>query len=170
MNNMKNIRIEKVTLNVGAGKDVGKLDKGMILLEKLTGKKPTKTVTQKRIAAWGLRPGLPVGCKVTLRGEDAIKFIDRLIYAKDNKLSAKHFDGNGNIAFGIPEYIDVKDAEYLPEIGITGFEACITLTRPGFRVKTRRIFNKKVGKHHRISKEEAIDFIKSNFKVTIEGA
>ena len=170
MNKMREIRIAKLTLNIGAGKDVGKLDKGVILLEKLTGKKPTKTITQKRIAGWGIRPGLPVGCKVTLRGKDAFDFMARLVYAKDNKMIAKNFDENGNISFGIPEYIDIQDAEYLPEIGITGLEAAITLERRGFRVKKRKLFNSRVGKHHKITKQEAIDFMKSNFKVTVEGA
>ncbi|MFQ5474651.1 MAG: 50S ribosomal protein L5, partial [Candidatus Nanoarchaeia archaeon] len=86
MNKMECIGIEKVTLNIGAGKDTQKLDKGMVLLKELTGKAPTKTVTNKRIAAWALRPGLPIGCKVTIRGDEAKKILSRLLYAKDNKL------------------------------------------------------------------------------------
>ena len=170
MNSMQAIRIEKLTLNIGAGKDTRKLDNGVVLLKALTGKNPTKTTTTKRIAAWGLRPGLPIGVKVTLRGEDAKAFLTRLLYAKDNKLGAKQFDNNGNIAFGIPEYIDIKGAEYNPDIGITGLEACITLERKGFRVKKRKRFVSRVGMTHRISKEQAMDFLKTEFNATIEGA
>lgn len=65
MNPMRNIRIEKVTLNIGAGKDQNKLDKARLLLKAITGIEPVKTVTQKRIPGWGLRPGLPIGCKIT---------------------------------------------------------------------------------------------------------
>ena len=60
MNQMKNIRIEKVTLNVGAGKDQGKLERGIKLLKLLTGVDPVKTVTMKRVPSWGLRPNLPI--------------------------------------------------------------------------------------------------------------
>jgi len=67
MNPMKVIRIEKITLNIGAGKDQNRLDKAKILLKHVTGIEPVKTVTKKRIPNWGLRPGLPIGCKITLR-------------------------------------------------------------------------------------------------------
>jgi len=170
MNPMHNIKIEKITLNIGAGKDVAKLDKGVMLLKHLTGRTPAKTLTDKRIAAWGLRPGLPVGCKLTLRGEAAEQFLARLIYAKDNKLPIKSFDKSGNLSFGVPEYIDIKDAKYIPEIGITGLEVSVTLGRPGYRIKRRKVLAKKVGPAHLISKADAIDFIKSKFNVTVEGA
>ena len=75
MNVMKTIRIEKITLNVGAGKDQNKLEKGMKLLQKVTGIEPIKTFTSKRIPGWGLRPGLPIGCKITLRREEAEKLL-----------------------------------------------------------------------------------------------
>ena len=71
MNPMKNIRIEKVTLNIGAGKDQAKLEKGLLLLSSITGLKPVKTFAKKRIPEWGLRPGLPIGCKITLRKKKA---------------------------------------------------------------------------------------------------
>ena len=70
------VRIEKITLNVGAGKEQSRLDKGFLLLKELTGVTPVKTVTQKRIPTWGLRPGLPIGAKVTLRGEEAKRWSD----------------------------------------------------------------------------------------------
>ena len=61
-NIMRNIGIEKVTLNIGAGKNPEKLDKGVKLIATITGKKPIKTITNKRIPSWGLRPALPIGC------------------------------------------------------------------------------------------------------------
>ena len=67
MDLMKAIKIEKVTLNVGAGKEQSKLEKGIVLLKNITGINPVKTFTNKRIPTWGLRPGLPIGCKLTLR-------------------------------------------------------------------------------------------------------
>ncbi len=167
---MKQIKIEKVTLNFGAGKDQKKLEKGVILLKHLTGREPVKTITQKRIPTWGVRPGLPIGCKITIRERDMIKtLITRFLKAKENRLQEKQFDDNGNIAFGIHEYIDIPEVQYNPEVGIMGFETCITLQRPGFRVKRRKKQKRGVGKNHRISKEEAIDFMKQQFSIAVEG-
>jgi large subunit ribosomal protein L5 len=167
-NPMRNIRIEKVTLNVGAGKDVNKLEKGIKLLKNITGIEPVKTFTTKRIPAWGLRPGLPIGCKLTLRKNKAIEMLPRLLDAKDRQLRKQQFDNNGNIAFGIPEYIDIGGAKYDPDIGIMGLEVCVTLERPGYRIRRRRKMMRKIPQSHKISKEEAIEFMKSRFNVGIE--
>ena len=168
MNSMKNIRVEKVTLNIGAGKDQAKLEKGLILLNTITNATPIKTITNKRIQEWGLRPGLPIGCKLTLRKERAIKLLPRLLDAVDNRLMERQFDGNGNIAFGIHEYIEIPGVKYDPKIGIMGLEVCITLERPGYRIKRRRLLNRRIPKRHRISKQEAIEFMTKNFNTKVE--
>ena len=168
MGQMKEIRIEKITLNIGAGKDQAKLEKGIMLLNSIGNSTPTKTITSKRIQEWGLRPGLPIGCKLTLRKDKAIKIIPKLLDAVDNKLRAKQFDNNGNIAFGIHEYIEVPGVKYDPKIGIMGFEVCITLERPGYRIKRRRILARKIPARHKISKEEAIGFMYSRFNTKVE--
>ena len=168
MNNMKNIRIEKITLNIGAGKDQSRLEKGIILLKSITNATPIKTTTNKRIQEWGLRPGLPIGCKLTLRKEKAIKMLPRLLDAVENKLRQKQFDNCGNIAFGIHEYIEIPGVKYDPKIGIMGFEVCVTLERPGYRIKRRRILARRIPTRHRISKQEAIDFMAKNFNTRVE--
>ena len=164
---MKEIKVEKVTLNIGAGKDQKVLEKGVKLLKNLTGIEPVKTITNKRIQGWGLRPGLPIGCKITLRKEEAEKLIARLVFAKDNVLQEDYFDDNGNISFGIPEYVDIKDAKYDTEIGMAGLQTSITLTRPGFRIKNRKIRPAKVPIKHKISKEEEMEFMKQKFSIKI---
>lgn len=164
MNKMKEIRIEKVTLNIGAGKSPERLDKGIKLLQKITGLQPVKTFTSKRIPNWGLRPGLPIGCKLTLRKNMAAELLKKLLAAKDNKLATKQFDNEGNLAFGIHEYIDIPGINYDPDVGIMGLEVCVTLERPGFRVKRRKIAKRKM-KSHKIKREDAIDFMSRNFSV-----
>jgi large subunit ribosomal protein L5 len=164
---MREIRIEKVTLNIGAGKSTEILEKGLKLLKLLTNRTPVKTFTNKRIPGWGLRPGLPIGCKVTLRKLAAKELLIRLLEAKDHLLSESQFDINGNLAFGLKEYIDIPGMKYTPEIGMMGFEVCVTLERPGFRIKKRKNLKKKIPKNHRITKEEAIKFMQSNFKIKL---
>ena len=167
MNKMQEVRIEKVTLNIGAGKDQNKLEKGVMLIKAITGVVPVKTVTNKRIIGWGLRPGLPIGCKVTLRKKQALELIPRLLSAKDNVLKKSQFDENGNLSFGIPEYIDIGGAKYDPKIGVMGLEVCITFDKAGYRVKKRKVCKAIVNKRHRITKAEAMEFMKKMFKVKI---
>ena len=168
MDIMRTIKIEKVTLNIGAGKDQSRLEKGMVLLNAIANATPVKTTTKKRIQEWGLRPGLPIGCKVTLRKERAAKLLPRLLEAIENKLRQSQFDNNGNVAFGIHEYIEIPGVKYDPKIGIMGLEVCITLERPGYRIKKRRLLARKIPARHRISKQEAIEFMNKNFSVNVE--
>lgn len=166
---MRKIFVAKLTLNIGAGKDQNNLERGLKLLKHISGIDPVKTTTDKRIASWGLRPGLPIGCKLTLRADEALKLIPRLLAATDNKLHESNFDENGNISSGIKEYIDIKDTKYAPEIGSMGLQYSITLERPGFRIKKRKNFKKTIPLHHRIPRDEAIAFMKENFGIKIVG-
>lgn len=167
MNQMKQISVEKLTLNFGAGKDQTLLKKGILLLKDLTGKEPVQTKAKKRLAAWGLRPGLPIGCKITLRGKKAQELLVRLLKAKENNLRPSMFDKSGNISFGIAEYIDIPESKYNPEIGIIGLQVCITLKRPGYRVKTRRLKTVKVGKAHLITQQDSMDYMKLTYNVAV---
>ena len=164
---MKNISVEKVTLNIGAGKDQAKLEKGIKLISSITGLKPVKTFAKKRIQEWGLRLGLPIGCKLTLRNTEALELLKRWLEAKASTLSTSNMDNEGNISFGIREYIDVPGVKYDPDIGIMGFQVCITLKRKGFRIKNRAIKRAVIPKKHRISRQDTIDFMKNAFNMKI---
>ncbi len=167
MSTMREIRIEKITLNVGCGKDQSRLDKAVKLLQNITGIEPVKTITNKRIPEWSLRPGLPIGCKITLRKKAARSLAERVLKAKENKLKESNFNESGTISFGLQEYIDIPEVKYDPEIGIMGLEVTITLERPGFRIKRRKISKKKIPKKHSITKEDAIEFMKKEFSTKI---
>ena len=93
--------------------------------------------------------------------------IKRILDAKTNTLKNENFDEAGTVSIGIPEYIDIKDAKYDPDIGVIGLQACITLERPGFRIKRRRYLKSKIPMQHRIIKAEAIEFMKKKFNVKI---
>jgi large subunit ribosomal protein L5 len=158
-NPMRTIKISKITLNVGAGKSEEQMKKAVKLFQKLTSLKSVETVAKKRIPTWGLRPGLAIGCKVTIR-EGAQELLRRLLVAKENKLSVRNFDNQGNFAFGLAEYIDIEGLTYDPELKIMGMEIAVTLERPGYRVKRKKIRKSKVGRNQQITKEEAIAFVK----------
>lgn len=165
MNPMKEIRIEKVTLNMGAGEAGPKLEKCKKIMEVISGKKVVITKTKKRSTF--MAKNRPIGVKVTLRGDEAKRMLKKLLAAVENKIKDSQFDENGNFSFGIKEYIHIPDMKYDPEVGILGLDVCVTLERPGYRVKKRRIRPGKIGKHHRISKEEAIEWVKKNLGVQI---
>ena len=165
MNPMKSIRIEKITLNIGCGEAGEKLDKAKKLLEFLTEKKVVMTSTHDR-TSFGMAKGRPIGCKITLRGKNAEEFLKKALSAVDFKISKNIFDKHGNFSFGIKEHIDIPGVKYDPEIGIFGMDICVTLERPGFRVK-RKKFPGKIGKKHLIHSEEAMEWIVKNYKVEL---
>ncbi len=164
-NPMREIRIEKVTLNCSAPAE--KLEKAVKMLEIVTGEKAKKTKSKKRIPAFGIRPGLEIGCKVTLRKKKAIEILKRLLATVENKLQEKQFNP-GSFAFGIKEYIEIPGISYQRDIGIIGLDVAVTLERRGFCIKKKKIKAGKIPKRHRISKEETIEFMKKNFPITIE--
>jgi len=166
-NLMRRPKIEKVVVNIGVGESGEKLAKAEKLLERLTKRKPSRTISKHKIPTWNLRKGDAIGCKVTLRGKEAEEFLRRAFFAKDNKISSKNFDDKGNFSFGIKEYIDFQDLKYDPEIGVFGMDVCVSLERPGFRIKRRRIKKSKIPRKIIITKDEAINFIEKKFGVQI---
>jgi len=152
---------------MGAGEAGAKLEKYINLLNQITGRKPIQRISHKRIPSWSVRPGLAIGAKVTVRGKEAEELLKRLLAAVENTVKPSSFDKEGNFAFGIPEYIDIPGMDYIVEIGIVGLEVAVTLERPGFRIKRRKFNNKKVPSKHRISPEEAQEYLKNKFNVKI---
>jgi large subunit ribosomal protein L5 len=168
MNKMQEILIEKVTVNMGIGQTGEELDKGIEILELITNAKPVKTKAKIKQPGWGIREGLTIGAKVTLRKEKAKEFLEKALKAKEKKLSEKNFDRSGNFGFGIKEYIDLPGIKYDPTKGIRGFDVLVTLKKPGYRIKIRKIHKKKLPLKHRVTKEQAIEFMKKKFGVEIK--
>ena len=166
MEEKKEIKIEKITLNCGTGTDTAKLERAMKLLELIVKAKPIKTTSKRRIPAFGIRPGLAIGCKVTIRGKKAEELLKRLLEAINKELSAKKFNP-GSFAFGIKEYMEIPGEKYQRDIGIMGFDVCVTLTRHGFRTKRKKIKKGKIPKRQYITKEETMEFMHKNFNINI---
>lgn len=165
-NPMRNIGVDKITLNIGAGEPGPNLERGKKILNKIAGNKVVVTKTRKR-TTFGGGKGRPIGAKVTLRGRQATELLKTLLQAVDNRLRPAQFDSNGNFSFGIAEYISIPGIKYDPDIGILGMDVCVTLERPGFRVKRRRIKPRKVGKKHRIIREEAMEWSRKALGIEI---
>jgi len=157
---MHEVLIEKVVVNMGIGADPEKMKRAEKVMQIITDSKPVKTKGSKRIPDWGVRPGLELGLKVTLRGQKAIDFLKRTLLAKDNQLKSRCFDNNGNFGFGIKEHIDLPEIKYDPKLGIIGFDVLVALKKRGYRVKKRKIKKTRVGTKQRVTKEESQAFVK----------
>lgn len=166
-NPCREILLEKVTLNIGTGTGSEQLQKAVKLLEKLAQQKPISRASKLRIPTWGVRPGLEVGCKVTLRGDKAEKIITRLLKAVNSQISKSAFDPWGNFSFGIHEYLLIPGAEYDPEVGIMGLQVVATLARKGYRITRRHVLKRRLPKKHRVQPEEAMAFVKKKWSVEV---
>ena len=166
-NPMRNPKISKVVLSAGAvGPD---LDKAAKLLEMLSGMKVQiiKSGPKRRIPAFSVKPNMPLGVRVTIRGKKAIALLKRVLGAVDNTLKENSVDKN-TFSFGIKEYIEIPEVEYVREIGIRGFNITVTFERAGVRVKKRKIKRGKLPKKQSVTKEEIIKFMEENFKTSFE--
>jgi large subunit ribosomal protein L5 len=167
-NPMREIKISKVTVNIGVGSPGERLDNAQKLMGEITGAKPLVTKARTRNPVFKLRKGLPIGVKATLRKDGAKAFLKKAFAAVKNMVSGNNFDNRGNFAFGVREYIDFPGVKYDPEIGMFGFDVCVTLERPGYRVKKRKIASAGIGKRHWVTRDEAMAFVKDAFGVTVQ--
>ena len=166
-NSMRKIFLSKVVLNMGVGKSGDPIEIGKKALTEITGKKPNARNAKKSQRDWGIRKGEPIGVAVTVRDNDAVELLKRLLVAKDNKINGKAIDDEGNVSFGIKEHIDIPGIKYDPKIGILGLEVSIALARSGFNIRLRSQQKSKVGKKHRITKNDTIKFLTEKFGVQI---
>ncbi len=114
-------KIEKIVVNMGVGEaalDAKQLDAAVADIRTITGQQPMITRAKKSIAAFKIRAGMPIGCKVTLRGDRMWEFLDRLLAialprVRDFRgISPKSFDGRGNYSLGITEQLIFPEIDY----------------------------------------------------------
>ena len=165
-NPMREVKIEKVVLSIGGLAE--ELEKGYKLLEMITGRKPAKTRSRKRIPTFGIRPGLEIGAVVTIRGEEKEKLLRRLLAANENVVKKKQVSEN-SFSFGIHEYIEIPGLEYSRDIGTRGLDITVVFKRTGRRVRLRKIKTGRVPKRQVITKEEIIKFMEDHFQTKFIG-
>ena len=130
-------KLDKIVLNMGVGKAVDDKKKIVAAMNDLTliaGQKPIVTRARKSIAGFKLREGMPIGVKVTLRGNRMYEFIDRMVTIalprlKDFRgLNGKSFDGKGNYALGVKEHIVFPEIDYDKVDEILGIDIAVCTT------------------------------------------
>lgn len=160
-------KIEKVVVNISVGKSGEPLEKATKVLKEITGQTPCKRKAKKTIRDFGIRKGEPIACLVTLRKQKAIEFLKKVLPIVDNKVSKEKFDRYGNFSFGIKEHIEIPGVKYDPDIGIFGMDVCVSLSRGGYRVKSRRRKKAKISPKHVLKPEEAMIFAKEALGIEI---
>ena len=167
MSTMRDLHVEKVVVNIGVGEAGERLAKAEKVLEMVTKQKPVETLSKTVNRDLGIREGMPLGCKVTLRGEQAIDFVKAALAIREMRVPEYSFDKEGNMSFGISDYTDFEGMKYDPEIGIYGMDINVVLRRAGNRITKRALLRRSIPKSHRVQRDEAIQYMKDNFNVQV---
>ena len=168
-NMMRTPRIEKVVVNIGVGEAGEKLMRAEKVLQMICKQKPVRTISRSTNKDLGIRKGMPIGCKVTLRGAGAKELLKTALWTKENKLYGYSFDEDGNFSFGIPEYTDFPGMKYDPNIGIFGMDICVTMSRRGSRIRHRQKCRKRIPSGQKLSPDEVKEYLTKEFNVEFIG-
>jgi len=160
-------RIDKVVVNLNVGKSGEPLEKASRVLKDLTNQTPVKRKAKKTIRDFGLRKGESIACVVTLRKQAAVDFLKKVLPVVDNTISRSSFDRWGNFAFGIKEHIEIAGVKYDPDVGIFGMDVCVSVNRPGHRIKIRRKQKTQIGSNHLLTPDESVVFVRQLLGVEI---
>ncbi len=164
---MQNVKIGKVIVHSCIGRSGEPLERAAKIIMDITSQKPVQRKAKKTISDFGIHRKEPISVLTTLRGEKAEKTLDKLLNAIDRKLKASSIDEYGNFSFGIEEHIDIPGMKYDHELGIIGLDVIVSLEKPGYRVKRRKRMRRRIPLRHKVTREEAMKFLREKFGVEI---
>jgi large subunit ribosomal protein L5 len=166
-NVMRTPKVDKLTVHIGVGESGENLNNAENILNTIAHQQGVRTKAKRTMLAFNIKKHEPIGCKVTLRGELAENFLKTSLEIIEKQLRESQFDNTGNFSFGIEEHTDFPELKYDPKIGIFGMDVTVSLIRPGYRVVRRKIQKQKVPNSHKLTKPDAIAYIKDAYGVEV---
>lgn len=165
-NCMRDIRIEKVIVNLCTGESGDRLTKASKVITDLSKQSPVEGKARYTIRTFGIRRNEKISVSCTMRGDHAEDLLKRGLKVKDYELKRRNFSDTGNFGFGIEEHIDLG-LKYDPSTGIFGMDFYVVLRRAGTRVKYRKSRRSRLGVSQNVTKEDAMQWFQEKLGGTL---
>jgi len=159
---MRNIKIDKVVINMCVGEPGDRLTRAGRVLQELSEQEPKFSTARLTIRSFGIRRNDKIATYVTVSGQKAEDILQKALHVKEFELKDKNFSQSGNFGFGIQEHIDLG-LKYDPSVGIYGMDFYVVLTRPGKRVALKKHKKGKIGYQHKVTPEDAKKWFVTKF-------